>query len=90
MLSAETSALVAGGGIRPPAPAAPRIALRVVRAVMWGGQRVEVGGEITADRYEAAELVTAGKAERIAAAPSAAAPTQPAAKPPKEKPRAQQ
>jgi hypothetical protein len=68
MLSAETSALVAGG-MRAPATQQPaRVTVRVVRAVMWGGQRIEPGQTLTVLPWQAAELVTAGKAERAAPA----------------------
>lgn len=82
MLSAETSALVAGG-MRAPATASP-VQVRVVRAVMWAGQRAEPGTVLSVDRWQAAELVTAGKAERVPAPAAAAQPKQ-AAKPQKEK-----
>jgi hypothetical protein len=49
---------------------------------------VEPGAQIAVDKWFAAELVSAGKAERIAA-PAATDP-KPAAKAAKEKPRAQQ
>lgn len=91
MLSAETSALVSGGMRAPAVAAAPPVAVRVLRPFMWGGQRVEVDAEISVDRWQAAELVTAGKALRIAPAAAAPTPTPAATKPPaKEKPRAQQ
>ena len=86
MVSAETSALVAGALRAPAAAAAPAVTLRVLRGVMVAGKRIEPGAEITADKWFAAELVTAGKAERIAAL-SAQEPT-PAAKAAKEKTRA--
>lgn len=86
MLSAETSALVAGG-MRAPATAPAPVALRVLRAVMVAGARVEPGSEISVERWFAAELITAGKAEKIE--PAATVPT-PAAKAAKEKTRAQQ
>jgi hypothetical protein len=91
MLSAETSALVAGG-MRAPATAADLpVTVRVVRPVMWGGSRQEIGTEISVHRWQAADLITAGKAERIA--PQAAAATPPPAPAPKaakEKSRAEQ
>lgn len=76
MVSAETSALVAGG-MRAPAgkPPAP-IAVRIVRGVMLGGQRVEPGAELDLPPVVAAELVSAGKATRITpAAPAGNAKT---------------
>ena len=93
MLSAETSALVAGGMRAQPPAASPPVLLRVVRPVMVGGLRVEPGQTLSVDKWFAAELITAGKAERIA--PSAAAPPPPkppAASPPnrKEKPHVEQ
>jgi hypothetical protein len=87
MVSAETSALVAGA-IRAPAAAAPTVTVRVLRGVMVGGLRIEPGAEIPVERWLAAELVTAGKAERIAA-PAAPEP-KPAAKPAERKTRAEQ
>lgn len=86
MISAETSALVAGG-LRAPASQSPApVAVRVLRAVMLDGQRVEPGTELDVDRWLAAELITAGKAERVTPTAPAAAP----APKPKEKQRAQQ
>ena len=70
MISAETSALVAGGNRAPAAPAKP-VMVRVLRAFMADGQRVEVGAEVPVAAAFAAELVAAGKAER---APERAAP----------------
>ena len=84
MISAETSALVAGG-LRAPAAARP-VTLRVLRGVVIAGARVEPGAEIAVDKWFAAELVTAGKAERIADRPA----TPESAKPKKEATRAQQ
>lgn len=95
MLSAETSALVAGG-MRAPAAAQPTpVMVRVLRPVMVGGQRIEPGTDLAVDHWFAADLVTAGKAERVPAPPAAAAPAPipPPAAPKvaaKEKPRAQQ
>lgn len=86
MISAETSALVAGGMRAPAAAAVPAVTLRLLRGVMVGGRRIEPGAEIAVDKWFAAELVTAGKAERIADRP----PTPEPAKPKKEATRAQQ
>jgi hypothetical protein len=93
MLSTANNALVAGGMRAPAAAPAAPLLLRVVRAVMVGGVRAEPGQTLAVDRWLAAELVSAGKAERIA--PSAAAPPPPkppAASPPnrKEKPHVEQ
>lgn len=79
MISAETSALVAGG-MRPPASKPPaHVAVRIERGVMLGGQRVEPGAVLDLQPALAAELISAGKATRIAtAAPAGAA--KPAAK----------
>lgn len=79
MISAETSALVAGG-MRPPAsrPPAP-VSVRIVRAVMLGGKRVEPGTVLDLPPATVAELLSAGKAERAAAAAPAAS-LKPAAK----------
>jgi hypothetical protein len=93
MLSAETSALVAGG-MRAPATAQNKpVAVRVLRPVMVAGQRIEPGAELVVEHWFAADLVTAGKAERVTA-PAAVAPTPipppTASKAAKEKPRAQQ
>jgi hypothetical protein len=87
MLSADTSALVAGSP-QAPAAAGTAVTLRVLRGVMVAGQRVEPGAQIAVDKWFAAELVSAGKAERVAA-PAATEP-KPAAKAAERKTRAQQ
>lgn len=87
MISAETSALVAGGMRAPATAPAQPVALRVLRAYMVAGQCIAAGTELRVDRWLAAELISAGKAERIDAP---ASDTTPAAKAAKEKPRAQQ
>lgn len=87
MLSADTNALVAGSP-QAPAAAGTAVALRIVRAVMVAGQRVEPGAQIAVDKWFAAELVSAGKAERVAA--PAVPDTKPAAKAAERKTRAQQ
>jgi hypothetical protein len=91
VLTAETSALVAGGMRAPAAQQPSWVTVRVVRAVMWGGQRVEPGESLTVLPWQAAELVTAGKAERAApvAPPVPSEPTQAAKAAPKEKTHAQ-
>lgn len=67
MISAETSALVAGG-MRPPASKPPAdVAVRIVRGVMLDGKRVEPETELELPPARAAELVSAGKAVRLAA-----------------------
>jgi hypothetical protein len=89
MLSAESSALVAGG-MRAPAPRPPQLAnVRITRAVMLAGAPVAVGTELALERWFAAELISAGKAEPVAPAPSQTQPP-PAAKAAKEKSRAEQ
>lgn len=94
MLSADNSALVAGAV---PAAPATTVTVRILRAVMVDGCCVDVGREVTVDKYLAAQLLTSGKAERVPAPAAAtalpAAPTpetKPAAKAVKEKTRAQQ
>lgn len=87
MLSADNSALVAGGAAT---PAGSAVTVRIVRAVMLGGRCIGPGIEVAVDRHMAAQLVTSGKAERVAAPAQPAPETKPAAKPAKEKPRAQQ
>ena len=89
MLSAETSALVAGA-MRAPAAAAPRVAVRVLRPFMWAGKRVEPGAVLEVERHLASELVNANKAERAVLPPPAASTSTTAAKPAKEKTRAEQ
>lgn len=92
MISAETSALVAGAqapAARSPAP----VTVRLLRAVMVDGQRIEPATDLTVDRWMAADLITAGKAERVATPTLPPSPPDSAAvaKPPaKEKSRAQQ
>jgi hypothetical protein len=85
MLSTANNALVAGGMRAPAAAPAAPLLLRVVRAVMVGGVRAEPGQTLAVDRWLAAELVSAGKAERIAPAPAAIPEAPPAAKPQKDK-----
>lgn len=89
MLSAETSALVAGAS-QVPAASSPSVAVRVLRAVMVAGQRVEPGAQIAVDKWFAAELVSAGKAERIEPPVASASVPTPAVKAAERKPRAQQ
>ena len=88
MLSAETSALVAAAAKAPATTAAPMVTVRIVRNVMVGGFCVFAGREIEVDRNFAAQLISAGKAERITA--PATPEHKPAAKAAKEKTRAQQ
>ena len=86
MISAETSALVAGGMRAPATAPAKPVAVRVLRAYMVAGKCINVGTELAIDRSFAASLISAGKVERI----DTPAPEQTAAKAAKEKPRAQQ
>jgi hypothetical protein len=86
VISAETSALVAGGMRAPAAAPAKPVAVRVLRAYMVAGKCIDVGTELAIGRAFAAELVSAGKVERI----DPAVLEQTAAKAAKEKPRAQQ
>ena len=90
MLSAETSALVAGGMRAPATATAPQVTVRVLRAVMVGGKRIDPGTELAVDRWFAAELLSAGKAERLADAAPHPPELKPAAKAAKEKHRAEQ
>lgn len=80
MLSAENSALVAGASVAPATQAAG-VRVRILRAVMVDGYCVDAGREITVDKYFAAQLVSANKAERLPPAPE----PKPAAKAAKEK-----
>lgn len=82
-LTTTDAALVQGGAARPAAPAR-QIEVRLVRAIVLGGQRVEPGATLQLDRVFASTLISAGKAERVVAAPVVGAvpkPTKPAAKP---------
>lgn len=76
-LTTADAALVQGGAAKPAAPAR-QIEVRLVRAIVMGGQRVEPGTTLQLDRVFASTLVSAGKAERVAAAPVVSVPPKPA------------
>lgn len=63
-ISAQTSALVAGGMRAPATNAAPPVAVRILRGVLLGGARTEPGTVLQLDPLLAAQLINAGKARR--------------------------
>lgn len=87
MLTAKNSPLVAGAA----APASSRALawLRVLRPFLYGGQVIDRGVVRQFDSVFAAELVTGGKAERVAAPAAPADPPTPAPAKGKKEPHAQ-
>lgn len=75
MLTAKNSALVAGGATS----VAKTIVVRILRPFLMRGERIEIGKTLEVARALGAELISAGKAERVAEPPPAAAPARAAA-----------
>jgi len=72
--TANAGGLVAGGGNSPPDDL---VAVRVLRAFLWNGQRQEVGTILPGiPRRRVVEMLHWGKAEIAEAVPAAAEPAQ--------------
>jgi hypothetical protein len=76
MLSANNSTLVAGAS----QSSRGQVMVRVLRAFSYGGIVVSAGTERTFDAVFVAEMVSAGKVQRIAAPTPKPAPNEPAKK----------